>query len=88
MEKIKLAYNFPDARVGALLVDEDHEPGLQVGEEQAEEKGRHDEEHQTLLITECVHECHDAESSVPHAGHADGNKRIITRIVSQFIQVP
>jgi hypothetical protein len=43
-----------------LLVDEDHESRLQVGEEEAEEESRHDEQHESLLVAEGVDEGNDA----------------------------
>jgi hypothetical protein len=60
VEQVELANDVTDSGVRALLVDQDHESGLQVGEEEAEEERRHDEQHESLLVAEGVDECNDA----------------------------
>jgi hypothetical protein len=85
VKKVELADELTYAIVVALLIDEDHQPRLQVGEEKAEQESRHDEEHQAFLIAKGIYEGDDAECSVPHACRTDSNERVVPGVIMQFV---
>jgi hypothetical protein len=43
VEEVELTDDFPNAIISTLLIDENHETWLQVGEEKTQQKSRHNE---------------------------------------------
>ena len=60
------------------LINQVHEADFQVGEEQAKEKSRHDEQNQILLIFERTDKSNDAHDGIPHSGDDYRHKGVYT----------
>ena len=70
--------------VDHLLVDADHQPGLQVGPQQTEEEGLDDEQHQRLLVLKGKNKSNQAQNCIPHACEHDGQQGVVAWGVAQL----